>query len=97
MIEYPLHIPRLAYKGHDAHKLELAQEKNDVIDRLEAKINELMRKQPEPVQHYEYETIAVMAGLPPVVFHKYHITIDEGAEGFDAARAGLSAQQAKYL
>lgn len=84
MVSYPIHIARDSYLGRDPRKRQKASDHNRDVAELERKINDMLKKQTEPVKVYSWASIAADTGMSYEFVKKVGYSIDCGSNGFTA-------------
>ncbi len=88
MVNYPIHVPRLHYRGKDASKLAKVQRANLIARELEEAINELVGKQTHRFCSYDWGQFRWL-GYSQDEIAGVGFRIDGGHNGFTVVRPEL--------
>lgn len=94
MVEYPIRIARVPYRGNNAAKRMKVNALNRIVDELERGINAMVEKQETPFHAYIYGQIAYELGYPVETVRDLCMSIDGGHNGFTVVKPGMTYTQA---
>jgi hypothetical protein len=89
MVEYPVRVPTLTYRGKDPRKRAKNNEHNHHAQKLEQAINELVAQQDRRVQAYMWHMFTQVTGLSVDQIRDVGFAIDCGSNGFTVFRPDL--------
>ncbi|NKA95834.1 hypothetical protein GO283_04386 [Ralstonia solanacearum] len=94
MVTYPIRIRRETYRGRDRTRQSRVVSQNSQIADLERYINDLLFRQEESIQVYDFADIARGTGFPLDFVSEVGYSIDGGSNGFTAWRRGMTYDEA---
>ena len=84
---YPIRVPRHPYGGNDPAKRRKKDEYNRDAAKLEAYLNEQISSDPQPIQQYDYGSIASEVDMPMERVADILFGVDAGHNGLTVAKS----------
>ena len=90
MVRYPVHVPRVSYRGSNPTRRQAVNEKNRIAELIEDHLNELILKQKHPTQIYLYGYIAIDLGIDEKIVRELCYGIDGGSGGLTVMKPEMT-------